>query len=351
MTVRAWPIPPQRVLGDRDGLRSRLEYALVRAGVAGVGVLPAALRRTLADAIARTAARMLSRPSGNARRYLAQAFGPQLPVSRREELVRSSWRMLVSSALDGPRTLRRLEREGDLRSYVVHRTPEVERVLASGSGALLVGAHLGALDPCPVGLTRAGFAPLYLVSRPPRNRALSRWSQDLRERAGYRFIPRHGALDLIPRILAGGGFVGMLLDQRARGRCVQAEFFGAPAASERSVGVLARRARVPIVFVACLYRTAPDASERPFEISFPRVVWPDELAGQSPEAVARLVNREFEQLIRAHPEQYLWLHDRFRESGSGGRARRRGAAGPASAAAAGRPKSSPHPPPPPAHLA
>jgi lauroyl/myristoyl acyltransferase len=43
-----------------------------------------------------------------------------------------------------------------------------------------------------------------------------------------------------------------------------------------------------------------------------RVLWPADLAGLDPEAVAALLNVEFEKLIRRAPEQYFWLHDRYR---------------------------------------
>ena len=44
------------------------------------------------------------------------------------------------------------------------------------------------------------------------------------------------------------------------------------------------------------------------------VLWPDEIADASPVEVATRINVELEKLILAHPEQYFWLHDRFRPS-------------------------------------
>ena len=43
-----------------------------------------------------------------------------------------------------------------------------------------------------------------------------------------------------------------------------------------------------------------------------RVIWPEESAGKSPEEIATLVNREIERLVLEHPEQYFWLHERYR---------------------------------------
>jgi KDO2-lipid IV(A) lauroyltransferase len=87
-----------------------------------------------------------------------------------------------------------------------------------------------------------------------------------------------------------------------------APFFGRPAHCERAVAVFARRLGVPVVFGAC-YRT-----ERRwhYRMVFTEVLRPEDLAGLSPEAVTTRINAELERMIRACPEQYFWLHDRYR---------------------------------------
>ena len=314
-----WPIPATAVEGDRQGIAAHVQYWLARGAIESLGALPGPLRRTFTQVLARLATRALARPSSNARKYLTSAYGPTLTPARREELVRAAWRFLALSALEFPRAAARIGRERDLRSFDVHMTKEVEQVLAAKRGALIVAAHLGEVELAPAALARVGFDPFYVVSRPPRNRPLSRYAQRQRERLGYRLIPRHGAFDLIPKILAAGGSVGMLLDQRARGRTVTAPFFGRDAACERSPGILARRCGVPIVVIACVRQ----AHSGRLALTFPRVFTPPELHGKDPQEIARMINREFEQLILAHPEQYLWLHDRFRESGRSDRASKR----------------------------
>ena len=101
-----------------------------------------------------------------------------------------------------------------------------------------------------------------------------------------------------------------MLDQRAHGKTVIAPFFGRPAHCERAVAVLLRRLRMPVVFVAC-YRTATPFRYR---AEFTSVIRPEQFAHASPEVIAAAVNRELERLIRAAPEQYFWLHDRYRNA-------------------------------------
>jgi KDO2-lipid IV(A) lauroyltransferase len=157
---------------------------------------------------------------------------------------------------------------------------------------------------------RIGIAPTYAISRPPRNRPLSRFAQRVREARGYRLIPRQGAIEHLLAVVRGGGWVGLMLDQRAHGKdnTIVAPFFGRPARCERSIPVLARRIKKPIVFGAT-YRTA-----RPFHYRtvVDRVLWPEQLSELAPEAIAAAINAEMERHILIAPEQYFWLHDRYR---------------------------------------
>ena len=75
-----------------------------------------------------------------------------------------------------------------------------------------------------------------------------------------------------------------------------------------------RRLRAPVVIGACYRDRAPYR----WRMVLPRVFQPAELAGLDPIAVATLVNAELEKLIRAAPEQYFWLHDRWRGAAEAG---------------------------------
>ena len=44
------------------------------------------------------------------------------------------------------------------------------------------------------------------------------------------------------------------------------------------------------------------------------VLWPEDLSGASPLELATRVNQELERLILECPDQYFWLHDRYRDT-------------------------------------
>ena len=100
----------------------------------------------------------------------------------------------------------------------------------------------------------------------------------------------------------------MLLDQRARTRPVMAPFFGRNARCDRSAGVLLRRLRCPVVFVAA-YKTPKDLRWR---FRAHEVLLPDDVAGKSAEEICTAVNQKLEAMILEESDQYFWLHDRYR---------------------------------------
>lgn len=302
----AWPIPRSEVAGDRGGALAWIEYAALRASLELGSRLPRGAQDGLARALARVARLVDRRHTQSARKYIAQAL-PSASENEREELVLGAWRHLIALALEDARFNQRVLGPRLLEHYDVKMHDDVRRAFANGGG-LAITAHVGNWEALPTLLVALGARPLYAVSRPARNRPLSLFAQATREARGYRLLHRHGAADEIRAIVGARGWVGLLLDQRARGKkAVLAPFFGRLAHSERGVAVLARRLRAPLVFAAC-YR-----AREPFRYRavLPRVIWPDELAGREPEAIAALINRELEQLILAEPAQYFWLHDRY----------------------------------------
>jgi KDO2-lipid IV(A) lauroyltransferase len=116
-------------------------------------------------------------------------------------------------------------------------------------------------------------------------------------------------MSALPTLLRAGATLQLLVDQRAHRRFVEAPFFGRMASCDRTLGVLARRVPKPILVYACLGTEDPER----FRFVAPKVIDPEELSGLSALEITTRVNLEIESLIRMAPEQYLWLHDRFRD--------------------------------------
>jgi len=303
-----WPVPPQDVLGSRDGVLAHVEDFLANAALSGLARMPEAVWSPLVSGIARLARRVDRRHSDAARGFLTQALG-ELPQGELEERVLQAWRHFFTVMLETQGFDRHVPPERLLEHFDVELCDAAAELVGSSQGCVFITGHLGNWEAGAALAPHIGFAPFYAVAKPPRNRPLSRRIQRVREGRRIRLLPRRGAMKNAAAILGAGGTLGMVLDQRARKKPVYAPFFGRSARCDRSAGVLIRRLRAPVIIAAC-YRT-----ERPYYFRgvVPTVLRAEELEGQSPEQIATRINAELEALILAAPEQYFWLHDRYRD--------------------------------------
>jgi KDO2-lipid IV(A) lauroyltransferase len=176
-------------------------------------------------------------------------------------------------------------------------------------GCVFVTPHLGSWELLPYDAAVFGI-PLTVPVRPLDNPYLERQLARARAATGHRFVSRrHGLLGL-GTDLARGRSLAILADQATVGG-PRIEFFGRPAHTSPVPALLAVRYGRPIVVVACV-RTE-DAGFTGW-VSEP--LWPDQAADESEAAqVERLtaaMNRQMEAVIRLYPDQYLWMHNRWK---------------------------------------
>lgn len=305
---RAWPVPWQPVWGEADGLGSRLGTFVVRAALAVTTRLPERVLARLLDALALFGARFGRERSRAARAFLRQALG-ELAEPELARLVRCGWRQLLRVTVDSERLVR-VPRAHLCEHFDVRTSAEAQRVFDARRGCLLVTGHVGNWEAAFAALPALGFHPAYGVAKPPKNRSLSRVMQASRERWGVRVLSRKGAMVDAPAILKAGGTIALVIDQRTSGRALLVPFFGRLARCERGPAVLLKRQRVPIVLSACRMARQPLR----FELEFGEVLLPEEWGRRPVEEIVLRINQGLERMIRASPEQYVWIHDRYRDT-------------------------------------
>lgn len=111
-------------------------------------------------------------------------------------------------------------------------------------------------------------------------------------------------------ILRTGGVLSFLADQDAGQRGLFVEFFGRPASTHKAIALLALEHRAPVV-VGYARRMGPGFR---YEVGCADVIDPDEWTGTADDA--RLLTQRYtsaiERIVRRDPEQYLWLHRRWK---------------------------------------
>ncbi len=185
----------------------------------------------------------------------------------------------------------------------------VRAASASGRGFFFLTPHLGCWEYAALASAACGF-PMTVISRPLDNPILEGDVRRFRERTGNTVVHKAEAAREILKVIRRGGAIGILADQRARKPdAVVVPFFGRPAATTSALARFLDRTDALVVPAACI-RTAPArwrcTYRAPFDVR--TLPAPERL----PEPLTARLNLVMESLIREHPEQWLWLHNRWK---------------------------------------
>lgn len=200
-------------------------------------------------------------------------------------------------------------RETVLALVDVEGREHVEAALAAGRGAVLATAHIGnwELHGLAHGFT---FGPIGVVARPLDNPALDRRLVAFRTAGGNAVIYKQMALAQVLRMLRGGGGVALLVDQNVQeSDGLFVEFFGRPAATTTVAAALA--VKTGCALVPCHTEMGPDGRYR--MIYDPPVG--GAASGRREDDIRRLtqvLTRHIEGWVRQAPEQWLWIHRRWK---------------------------------------
>lgn len=178
----------------------------------------------------------------------------------------------------------------------------------SGKPAILFGAHLGNFELTPALGAKLGL-PVTALYRPPANPHIAAEIESRRSKyLGRMVVSGRGAAFEVADALKKGRHIGVLIDQRITdGQVIP--FFGRPSLSNPLVGVMARIFNCPVHGGYAV--RLPDGRFR--AVMTPPLDLPRDAHGRiDVEGANIMVHGMVEQWIREYPEQWLWLHDRWR---------------------------------------
>jgi len=240
-------------------------------------------------------------------RNLETALGEEKSHGEKRRIARRSFEHLGMTAAELFR-IPSLDREGieDLVSFTGEGI--LKKCLDEGRGLLLLSAHLGNWELIGAALALRGY-PLAVITKIPKSRAVHRWWTMYREKVGIRVLKGRGLLKDGVAHLSEGGMLGFVLDQNARRReGVFVPFFGREACTLKSLALMSRRTGAPVVPVF-IFR---DGNRHQLVIEEPIHL---DATGDVEGDVLRWTaayNAWTERVIRLHPEQWTWLHERWK---------------------------------------
>lgn len=174
-------------------------------------------------------------------------------------------------------------------------------------GCIFVTPHIGNWEILPHVSALAGI-PLVVVARPIDNEYLERLIYQNRAATGQIIIPKKNAFLVLQKTLNAGKSIGILPDQSTMNGIV-VDFLGRKATTTPVPALLSVIHKRPIVVVACCRKDRHN-----FEGFVCDPIWPGEYKSEKDE-IYRLtaeMNRNMESIILKHPEQYLWMHNRWK---------------------------------------
>ncbi len=185
----------------------------------------------------------------------------------------------------------------------------VPRALADG-GVLVLTGHFGNWELFAYAHGLLGY-PVHLVHQTIKNPLIDAFVERLRERAGTHLLRKHAAARGVLRAIAEHGLMVLPLDQNASRRTgIFVDFFGKPASTNAGFSRIVARTGVP-VYPAFLVREGTSAKHR--IVILPRVPFASmadrDLAAHE---FTQRCTAVLEQMIRAHPDHWLWTHKRWR---------------------------------------
>lgn len=243
---------------------------------------------------------------------LRLVFGSRVPEQEIVRLAQATYAHLARSLVEFLRFpwLTKGHRATIVR---VENTEAMLRAHAQGKGILVLTGHLGNWELATVA-AMANFPEYRGRFHVPRKPLHPRWLDALvtgRFRgAGLAVLPKKGVLDAILERLAAQDVIVFILDQHASGRDgVEVEFFEHPARTFRSLATIAIATGAPVV-PAATWREPDGQHVLRFEEALPIIECEDH--DEAILANTRAYNAALERLILRHPEQYFWMHRRWR---------------------------------------
>lgn len=296
-------------------------FVAVRLFVCAIQAMPMRLAFGLADGVAWLAYRLDRRHRQVAADNLRAAFPDlQQDPRRLHQLIRQVYRHFIHVLIEMILMPRKL-RPGNWRRYGnVRRAHDVIRGLLRDRAVLIVTGHFGNWEVAGYLLGVLGFRT-YAIARVLDNPYLERFLRRFRQATGQTVIAKKDDFDRLQGVLRTGGKVATLADQDAGSRGLFVPFFGRPASTHKAVALMAIEFDALMVVIGVPRVAEPIV----YAVVCEDVIDPRDYAGQ-PDAIRAITERytaALERIIRRYPEQYFWLHRRWKSQPATKQAARR----------------------------
>ena len=241
-------------------------------------------------------------------------YGEKLTFSEKKHLAKAFYSHIATSIKEAFQ-LRFISKERLQACVEVKGHEQMLKIVANQKGVLVLTGHFGNWEFAPLGgiLNFKQFqGHFHFIRRTLGSKRLERILFRRYYEAGLHVIPKKNSLQMVGDALDKNHAVVFVMDQHAsiaNRDGIPVEFFGKPAGTYRSLATIARHTNIPVV-PAASYRLAKGKHVLEF---YEPIMW--EECGSNQESLytnTLKYNQALEKIILAHPEQWIWLHKRWK---------------------------------------
>lgn len=284
-------------------------YIVVRLFFCVVQALPLSMCGGIARAMAVLAADVLKIRRRVIEENLSHAF-PQFSPRQRKRIARGMWEHLVLMLCEVAQAQRKIHLT-NWRNHVrlAGTKPMIDRFLERRP-AIILSAHFGNFEVAGFLAGLFGF-PSHTIARPLDNPHIHRYITRFRESGGQYMLPKRDIAGQVTDLLKSGGKLALLGDQFGGEKGCWVEFFGRRASYHKGIALFSLTSGAPIVVMY----TKRLGSPLQFELGVLGVFDPTapENRGAGIQEVTQWYNDLLEQAVRLDPQQYWWMHKRWKD--------------------------------------
>ncbi len=187
----------------------------------------------------------------------------------------------------------------------------VIQLLNSGQPALLVTGHVGNWELLGYLLATLGYK-VHALARPLDNPYLNRWLLGIREQRGLSIITKWDATEQMISVIDRRELLAFIADQNAGDRGMFVPFFGKLASTYKSIGLLALSQNLPIICGYAKRTGKPQGCH--YQLGTTDIIHPQDWADQPDPLyyITARYMRAIESMVRLCPDQYFWMHRRWK---------------------------------------
>jgi Kdo2-lipid IVA lauroyltransferase/acyltransferase len=293
----------------RRKIRYAIVYGLVRFLIFLSNLMPRVAWLRFCGFLGRLAYPFAVQTRTRTLRHLTLAYGKEKSAAEIRALSRRTFEYLGKNAGEMLRATASLRTLEDLDKFlVVHGYENFERAHAKGKGVIFLTCHMGAFDLQVTVMALRGLNP-NIIGTPLKDPRLNELLWDYRNKHGAIAIERGRETFRMIKVLKSGGSVALLIDQDTRVKSRFVNFFGTSAATP--VGATVMGLKTGAAIVPTYIYLGKDWKQHMHIL--PEI--PLNVSGNDEADMVyntQILTNFIEQQVRSHPEQWVWMHERWK---------------------------------------